>query len=76
MLGFLPGLTLCVWASSFGRYWGKSLRVAAGRARGWVFVVSLYLGREHRMQRNVLWHVPSASVFHWRQRTSDHLSSQ
>lgn len=76
MLGFLLGLTVCVWASFWGRYWGKSVRVAMGRARGWVFLVFLRLGREHRMQRNMLWHIPSASVHHWRHRTSDHLISQ
>lgn len=76
MLGFLLGLTVCVWVSFWGRYWGKLVRVAMGRARGWVFLVFLCLGREHRMQRNMLWHIPSASVHHWRHRTSDHLISQ
>lgn len=49
-------LTLCVYVLGVGEillfgYWGKSLRVSVGRARGWVFVISLYLGRGHRMQR-------------------------
>lgn len=51
MLGSLLGLTLCVGGSFLWGYLGKSLRVTMGRARGWVFVVSLYLGREYRMQR-------------------------
>lgn len=43
---------VCVLGGSFlFGYWGKSLRVSVGRAKGWVFVASLYCGRGHRMQR-------------------------
>lgn len=48
MFGPFLGLTLCVCVGSF---FGESLRVAMGRARGWAFVVSLYLEREHGRQR-------------------------
>lgn len=76
MLGPLLGLTLCDGGGSFFRvYFGKSLSVAMGRARGWMFVVSLYLGRAQEAEV-MLWHIPLASLYHWSHRPSARWSSQ
>lgn len=75
MLGPLLGLTLCLGGSFFKVNFEKSLSVAMGKARGWMFVVSLYLGRAQEAEV-MLWHIPSASLYHWRHRPSAHRSSQ